>query len=58
MYKAIEDALHRHVIVYLRNRQITPPQHIAGSRRFGPLEHHVFKEYLPSRRATIGGDPF
>jgi taurine dioxygenase len=33
-------------VLVLRNQRITPEQHIAFSRRFGPLMIHVLKQYL------------
>lgn len=45
-FKAIENALHHHVVIYFRDQKLTPEQHIAFSRRFGPLEIHVLKQYL------------
>jgi taurine dioxygenase len=45
-FAAIEDAFHRHMVIYFRNQRLTPNQHIAYSRRFGPLEIHVLKQYL------------
>ena len=40
-FKRIVDALHEHEVVFFRNQNLTPEQHIAFSRRFGELEHHV-----------------
>ena len=40
-FKQIRDALHEHEVIYFRNQNLTPEQHIAFSRRFGELEHHV-----------------
>ena len=40
-YRRIVDALHEHEVVFFRNQELTPEQHIAFSRRFGELEHHV-----------------
>lgn len=37
----IVDLLHQYEVVFFRNQQLTPEQHIAFSRRFGELEHHV-----------------
>ena len=36
--------LHHHVLVF-RNQRITPRQHIDFSRRFGPLQIHVLKNF-------------
>jgi taurine dioxygenase len=37
--------LDHHVVVF-RDQRITPEQHIAFSRRFGPLQIHVLKQFL------------
>lgn len=37
--------LDHHVVVF-RDQRITPAQHIAFSRRFGPLQIHVLKQFL------------
>jgi taurine dioxygenase len=43
-FREIVDLFHRHEVVYFRNQRLTPEQHIAFSRRFGELEHHVRKD--------------
>jgi taurine dioxygenase len=40
-FKSIVDALHEFEVVFFRDQDLTPEQHIAFSRRFGELEHHV-----------------
>jgi taurine dioxygenase len=40
-FQAIVDAFHEHEVVYFRGQNLRPEQHIAFSRRFGELEHHV-----------------
>jgi len=40
-FDKIVDALHEHEVIFFRNQDLTPEQHIAFSRRFGELEHHV-----------------
>lgn len=40
-FRAIVDAWHEHEVIYFRDQELTPEQHIAVSRRFGELEHHV-----------------
>ena len=42
----IRDALNTHCLLLFRDQDITPEQHVAFSRRFGDLEHHVLAEYL------------
>lgn len=41
VFREIVDLLHEHEVIFFRNQQLTPEQHIAFSRRFGELEHHV-----------------
>ncbi len=43
-FRAIEDALHEHEVIFFRGQTLKPEQHIAFSRRFGELELHVRKE--------------
>lgn len=45
-FDAIYDAFNRHSVLVFRGQELTPEQHIAFSRRFGPLMVHVFKEDL------------
>lgn len=50
-------ALHRahldhHVLVF-RDQRITPEQHIAFSRRFGPLQIHVLHQFLLSQHPEV-----
>ena len=40
-FRQIREALHKHEVIFFRNQNLTPEQHIAFSRRFGELEHHV-----------------
>jgi len=40
-FEEIRKALHEHEVIFFRNQKLTPEQHIAFSRRFGALEHHV-----------------
>ena len=41
----IEDALHEHLVVVVRDQQLTPEQHVSFSRRFGVLADHVLSPY-------------
>jgi taurine dioxygenase len=41
VFRQIVDLFHEHEVVYFRDQSLTPEQHIAFSRRFGELEHHV-----------------
>ncbi len=43
---AMRDALNEHSLLLFRDQDISPDQHVAFSRRFGKLEHHVLAEYL------------
>lgn len=40
-FRQIVDAWHEHEVIFFRDQDLTPEQHIAFSRRFGALEHHV-----------------
>ncbi|HEX2824724.1 MAG TPA: TauD/TfdA family dioxygenase [Burkholderiales bacterium] len=40
-FQQIVDAFHEHEVVFFRDQTLTPDQHVAFSRRFGELEHHV-----------------
>jgi taurine dioxygenase len=40
-FQQIVDAFHEHEVVFFRGQTLTPDQHVAFSRRFGELEHHV-----------------
>ena len=40
-FRQIVDAWHEHEVIFFRGQDISPEQHIALSRRFGELEHHV-----------------
>jgi taurine dioxygenase len=41
VFREIVDLFHEHEVIYFRGQALTPEQHIAFSRRFGELEHHV-----------------
>jgi taurine dioxygenase len=41
----INTALAEHCVLLFRNAEITPEQHIAFSRNFGPLEAHLLAEF-------------
>lgn len=40
----IVDLLHEHEVIFFRNQDITPEQHINLSKRIGPLEMHMRQE--------------
>lgn len=43
---ALRKALAENCVLLFRNQKLTPDQHIAFSRRFGELEHHMLKDFL------------
>ncbi|NQU70038.1 MAG: TauD/TfdA family dioxygenase [Rhodospirillales bacterium] len=49
----IETAFHDHSVLLFPKQDLTPAQHISFSRRFGPLETHVSKQYLLSGHQEI-----
>ena len=42
----LEDALHEHLVLAVRDQQLTPEQQIGFSRRFGALADHVMSPYV------------
>lgn len=44
--KTIENLFHDRAVIVFRDQELTEEQHIAFSRRFGPLEIHVATPYL------------
>jgi taurine dioxygenase len=46
VFALIEAAYDCHTVLVFRGQRLTPEQHIAFSRRFGPLENHVLNRYL------------
>jgi taurine dioxygenase len=45
-FARVRDAFHAHSVILFRDQRLSEVQHIAFSRRFGPLEIHVAKQYL------------
>lgn len=45
-FDAVEGAFNRYGVIVLRNQRLTPEQHIAFSRRFGPTERYGIASYL------------
>jgi len=43
-FQEIVAAWREHEVIYFRDQTLTPDQHLAVSRRFGDLEHHVRQE--------------
>jgi len=44
VFRAIEEALHEHEVIFFREQKLTPEEHISLSRRFGELELHLRKD--------------
>ena len=51
----IKDALHKHLVIFFRDQDITPEQHVAFARRFGEIEppHPVFDRVRECPEVTI-----
>ncbi len=47
-FKEVNDLFNAHGILLFRDQHLTEDQHVALSRRFGPLQSHVLKSYLKS----------
>ncbi|MEM5388169.1 TauD/TfdA family dioxygenase [Paraburkholderia phymatum] len=45
-FAAIDAAFNRYGVIVLRNQRLTPEQHIAFGRRFGPTERYGIASYL------------
>ena len=45
-FAKIEQAYDRYTVLIFRDQKLTPEQHVAFGRLFGPLEIHVLKRYL------------
>lgn len=44
-FAAIEDALHRHLVVVIRDQNLEPADFAAFAKRFGPPEPHVIDQF-------------
>ena len=44
-FAAIEDALHRHLVVVIRDQDLAPADFTAFAKRFGPPEPHVIDQF-------------
>jgi taurine dioxygenase len=51
-FAAIERAYNDHGVIFFRDQHITPPQHVAFTRRFGEIEFNIFGE-----RWSVPGSP-
>ena len=49
----IRGALLEHLVIFFRDQQITPEQHLSFAKRFGPLEEHDFVKGLPDHPEII-----
>jgi taurine dioxygenase len=45
LFGAIEDALHEHLVVVIRDQDIKPSDFVAFAKRFGPPEPHVIDQF-------------
>ncbi len=52
-FAQIEHAYNQHTVLVFRDQKLTPEQHIRFSRRFGPLEIHVLRNYLHPQHPEI-----
>lgn len=41
-WSVISDAFHKHLVIFFRDQNLTPEQHVAFARRFGELEPYPF----------------
>ena len=51
-FSAIDEAYDAHGVIFFREQNITPPQQVAFSRRFGEIELNIFGE-----RWSVAGSP-
>ena len=51
-FAAIDRAYYDHGVIFFRDQQITPPQQVAFTRRFGEIEFNIFGE-----RWSVPGSP-
>ncbi len=51
-FAAIERAYNEHGVIFFRDQQLTPPQQVAFTRRFGEIEFNIFGE-----RWSVPGSP-
>ena len=52
-YLRIKQAFLEHHVLVLRDQDITPEQHVAFSRFFGPLQIHVLKQFQLANHPEI-----
>jgi taurine dioxygenase len=46
-FDELKDALHRHLVVFVRDQQMTPEVHKELASRFGKIETHEVFKHLP-----------
>lgn len=65
-FKTIEDALHEHLVVVIRNQDLNPEAFVAFAKRFGKPEPHVIDQFhheadpnilILSNRKNEAGEP-
>ncbi|WP_426955702.1 TauD/TfdA dioxygenase family protein [Muricoccus radiodurans] len=53
-FAALRDAFERHSVLVIRDQDITPAEHVRFSRRLGPLEIHVMRQFtLPDHPEVL-----
>jgi taurine dioxygenase len=52
-FRLIEQAFHDNIVVVFRDQQLSNPQHVEFSARFGELEIHIVEKYLLPRFPQI-----
>lgn len=52
-FRAVEDALHEHLVVVLRGQDVQPKDFVAFSQRFGKPEPHVIDQFHHKADANI-----
>jgi len=45
-FGAIEGALHEHLVIFLHDQDLTPEQHLALTRRFGPISRSPYIKHM------------
>jgi taurine dioxygenase len=45
-FAAIERALHQHLVIFFHDQQLTPEQHLALTRRFGPISRSPYIKHM------------
>ena len=54
-FSDVQDALHKHLVIFFRDQKITPEQQVAFARRFGDIEppHPVFDKVQDCPEVTL-----